>query len=201
MATIRKMSEKAKKLRANLTINEDNFKAKGVTLAGKTYTDITSTDKPVGSAYIQCSWFDDKQIKFMEEGLKAIGLNPTVSLEYSHHPLSHQYKNINVNDHPEVMDDLEWQLCTANMDVEAMKRHPFGIGLYMPSDPDEGITWESGFLYASHKPNLVVIPKKEINVPINLMMIKNTQIITIDKLATFDFNKDLIYKPYTGKVF
>ena len=50
MATIEKMSEKAKKLRANLTINEDNFKAKGVTLAGKTYTDITSTDKPVGNA-------------------------------------------------------------------------------------------------------------------------------------------------------
>ena len=44
-------------------------------------------------------------MKFMEEGLEAIGENPTVSLEYSHHPLSHQYNNINVNEHPEVMDD------------------------------------------------------------------------------------------------
>lgn len=178
-----------------------NTKSTKVALAGKEYIDTIYTDKPVGNAYIQCSWFDDKQMKFMEEGLKAIGLNPTVSLEYSHHPLSHQYKNINVNEHPEVMDDLEWQQATLNLDITAMKLHPFGIALYMPSDPDVGISWESGFLYASHKPNLVVIPKDETNVPINLMMIGNTQIITIDKLATFDFNKDFIYKPYTGKVF
>lgn len=185
----------------NQTIIDNSYYFAEVTLAGKKYQDRIYMRMPVASAYIQCSWFDDKQMKFMEEGLKAIGQNPTVSLEYSHHPLSHQYKDINVNDHPEVMDNLEWQLCTANMDVEAMKRHPLGIGLYMPSDPDEGIAWESGFLYASHKPNLVVIPKEDFNVPINLMMIKNTQIITIDKLADFDFNTDLIYKPYTGKVF
>ena len=183
------------------TSRDNSYFITEVTLAGKKYQDKTYMYKPVASAYIQCSWFDDKQMKFMEEGLKAIGQNPTVSLEYSHHPLSHQYKDINVNDHPEVMDDLEWQLCTANMDVEAMKRHPLGIGLYMPSDPDEGQCFEQGFLYASHKPNLIVIPKEDFNVPINLMVIKNTQIITIDKLATFDFNKDLIYKPYTGKVF
>lgn len=185
----------------NQTSIDNSYYITEVTLAGKKYQDRIYMRMPVTSAYIQCSWFDDKQKKFMEEGLKAIGQNPTVSLEYSHHPLSHQYKDINVNDHPEVMDNLEWQLCTANMDVEAMKRHPLGIGLYMPSDPDEGIAWESGFLYASHKPNLVVIPKEDFNVPINLMMIKNTQIITIDKLADFDFNTDLIYKPYTGKVF
>lgn len=183
------------------TSRDNSYFITEVTLAGKKYQDKTYKYKPVVSAYIQCSWFDDKQMKFMEEGLKAIGQNPTVSLEYSHHPLSHQYKDINVNDHPEVMDNLEWQLCTANMDVEAMKRHPLGIGLYMPSDPDEGQCFEQGYLYASHKPNLIVIPKEDLNVPINLMVIKNTQIITIDKLATFDFNKDLIYKPYTGKVF
>lgn len=183
------------------TSRDNSYFITEVTLAGKKYQDKTYKYKPVVSAYIQCSWFDDKQMKFMEEGLKAIGQNPTVSLEYSHHPLSHQYKDINVNDHPEVMDDLEWQHATINLDIEAMKEKAMGIALYMPSDPDVGISWESGFLYASHKPNLVVIPNDETNVPINLMMIGNTQIITIEKLATFDFNKDLIYKPYTGKVF
>ena len=185
----------------NQTSRDNSYFITEVTLAGKKYQDRIYVYMPVASAYIQCSWFDNNQKKFMEEGLKAIGQNPTVSLEYSHHPLSHQYKDINVNDHPEVMDNLEWQLCTANMDVEAMKRHSLGSGLYMPSDPDEGIAWESGFLYASHKPNLIVIPKEDFDVPINLMMTKNTQIITIDKLADFDFNTDLTYKPYTGKVF
>lgn len=183
------------------TIGKATIKPYKVVLAGKEYYDLHKINQPGVSAYIQCSWFSDNQMHFMEEGLKALAGNLTFNLANSHHPLSHQYNDINVNDHPEVMDDFEWQLCTANMDVEAMKRHPLGIGLYMPSDPDEGIAWESGFLYASHKPNLVVIPKEDFNVPINLMMIKNTQIITIDKLADFDFNTDLIYKPYTGKVF
>lgn len=182
-------------------MEEQQMNVNKVTLAGKTYDDITYKTNKVNTAYIQCSWFSPKQLKFMEEGLTALGKNPTISLKYSHHPLSHQYNDINVEEHPEVMDDLEWQHGTINLDIEAMKANPIGVALYMPSEPDEGIAWESGYLYASHKPNLVVIPSNETNVPINLMMIGNTQIITIDKLATFNFNTDLIYKPYTGKVF
>ena len=178
-----------------------NIKSTKVTLAGKTYEDITYTDKPVGNAYIQCSWFDDKQMKFMEEGLKAIGQNPTVSLGYSHHPLSHQYKNINVNDHPEVMDDLEWQSSTYLMDVTAMNRSSFGIGLYLPSDEDSGQAFEQGFLNACHKPNIIVIPDEEKDIPLNLMIGKgNTDIILLSRLSTYNFN-DIIYKPYKGKVF
>ena len=96
----------------NQTSRDNSYFITEVTLAGKKYQDRIYMYMPVASAYIQCSWFDDKQKKFMEEGLKAIGQNPTVSLEYSHHPLSHQYKDINVNDHPEVMDNLEWQSST-----------------------------------------------------------------------------------------
>lgn len=201
MAEIHEISEKGKELYAKYYEENTAIQNDSVVLAGKRYVDVTYANRPVNSAYIQCSWFSPKQMKFMEEGLKALGLNPTISLRYSHHPLSHQYKDINVEEHPEVMDDLEWQQATSNMDVEAMKRHPFGVGLFMPSEPDEGQGFEQGYLYATHKPNLLVIPKDETKVPINLMMIKNTQIITIDKLQEFDFNTDLIYKPYRGKVF
>lgn len=194
------MSEEAKKIMANLTVNGNN-KAKEVTLAGKTYTDITSTDKPVGNAYIQCSWFDDKQMKFMEAGLEAIGENPTVALEYSHHPLSHQYKDINVNEHPEVMGNLEWEQSTYQMDATAMDRSNFGIGLYIPSDIDDGVAYEEGYLKASHKPNIVVIPDDEIDVPLNLMVgMGNTDVIVLSQLPTYNFT-DIIYKPYGGKVF
>lgn len=183
------------------TIEPINFKGEQVTLAGKTYTDIVSLNEPAKSAYIQCSWFNDKQIKHMEAGLKAIGQNPTVSLKRSHHPLSHQYKDINVNDHPEVMDNLEWQSSTYLMDVTAMNRSSFGIGLYLPSDEDSGQAFEQGFLNACHKPNILVIPDKEKDIPLNLMIGKgNTEIILLSQLSTYNFN-DIIYKPYGGKVF
>lgn len=185
----------------NQTSRDNSYFFTEVTLAGKKYQDKTYKYRPVVSAYIQCSWFDDKQMKFMEEGLKAIGQNPTVSLEYSHHPLSHQYKDINVNDHPEVMDDLEWQSSTYLMDVTAMNRSSFGIGLYLPSDEDSGQAFEQGFLNACHKPNILVIPDEEKDIPLNLMIGKgNTDIILLSQLSTYNFN-DIIYKPYGGKVF
>ena len=182
------------------TIGKATIKPYKVVLAGKEYYDLHKIGKPCVSAYIQCSWFNPKQIKFMEEGLKAIAANPTVSLANSHHPLSHQYNDINVEEHPEVMDDFEWQTCTYKMDESAMDSHELGIALYLPSDPDEGIAYECGYLKASHKPNIVVIPDDETTTPINLMMIGNTQIIKMSELANFDFN-NIIYKPYKGKVF
>ena len=183
------------------TIEPRNFKGEQVTLAGKTYTDIVSLDEPAKSAYIQCSWFNDKQIKHMEAGLKAIGQNPTVSLKRSHHPLSHQYNDINVEEHPEVMEDFEWQACTYAMDMSNLYGNDLGIGLYVPSDPDEGLTYECGALKAAHKANIIVIPDDEMDVPMNLMMgMGNTRIIKLSELHKFDFN-NVTYERYTGKVF
>lgn len=182
------------------TIGKATIKPYKVVLAGKEYYDLHKINQPGVSAYIQCSWFSDNQMHFMEEGLKALADNLTFNLANSHHPLSHQYKDINVNDHPEVMDDFEWQSCTYKMDESAMDSHELGIALYLPSDPDEGIAYECGYLKASHKPNIVVIPDDETTTPINLMMIGNTQIIKMSELANFDFN-NIIYKPYKGKVF
>lgn len=181
--------------------NKQDLQTTNVTLAGKTYQDITYRNKPVNNAYIQCSWFDDQQIAFMEAGLKAIGQNPTVSLEYSHHPLSHQYNDINVEEHPEVMDDFEWQESTFLMDQTAMDRSSLGIALYLPDDEDSGIAYEMGYLRASHKLNVIVLPDDKMNIPLNLMIgMGNTNIIPFSQLKTYDFT-DVIFKPYKGKVF
>ena len=183
------------------TIGKATIKPYKVVLAGKEYYDLHKIGKPGVSAYIQCSWFSDNQMHFMEEGLKALAGNLTFNLANSHHPLSHQYNDINVNDHPEVMDDFEWQHSTYNMDITAMNTYPLGVGLYLPDEIDDGQGFEQGYLNAIHKPNLLVIPD-DCKTPLNLMVgMGNTQIIKLSELQSFDFNHDLIYKPYKGKVF
>lgn len=173
-----------------------------VTLAGKKYVDVIDNSEvsPV-RAYIQCSWFSPEEIKFMEEGLRILGENTTVSLKYSHHPLSHQYNDVDVNEHPEVMNDREWQQNTYMLDENAMYGMEMGIGLFMPSKPDVGQTYEQGVLHALHKPNILIIPDDEKNIPLNLMVgCGNTRIITLSEAKTFNFH-DVMFKPYDGKVF
>lgn len=182
-------------------MTEHNTKMETVTLMGKDYQDLTYIDQPAVSAYIQCSWFSDKQIEHMNKGLEAIAQNPTVSLKRSHHPLSHQYNGINVEEHPEVMEDYEWQENTYQMDMSNLYGKDLGIGLYVPSDVDEGQAYEQGALKAAHIPNIIVIPDDEMNVPMNLMVgMGNTRIIKLSELHKFDFN-NVTYERYTGKVF
>ena len=45
-------------------------------------------------AYIACSWFTPEQREQLDAGVKAIEANPTVSREFSHFPLDHQYKGM-----------------------------------------------------------------------------------------------------------
>lgn len=173
-----------------------------VELAGRKYEDVVvHNGVSAVRAYIQCSWFSPEEIDFMEKGLKVLGQNPSVSLQYSHHPLSHQYNDIDVNEHPEVMGDREWQQNTYQMDMHAMYGMEMGIGLFMPSKPDVGQTYEQGVLYALHKPNILIIPDDEKDIPLNLMVgCGNTRIITLSEARDFDFH-DVMFKPYDGKVF
>ena len=160
----------------------DSIVYQKVVLAGNEYEDKHYVLKPSVSAYIQCSWFSDNQMRYMEEGLELLSDNLTFNLANSHHPLSHQYNDINVNDHPEVMDDFEWQHSTYNMDITAMNTYPLGVGLYLPDEIDDGQGFEQGYLNAIHKPNLLVIPD-DCKTPLNLMVgMGNTQIIKLSEL-------------------
>lgn len=62
-------------------MTEHNTKIETVTLMGKNYQDLTYIEQPAVSAYIQCSWFSDKQIEHMNKGLEAIAQNPTVFIK------------------------------------------------------------------------------------------------------------------------
>ncbi len=152
-------------------------------------------------AYLMYSWFDQKQTDFMNTGLEVLKGNPTLDFENSFKPLDGQYGDLNVEEHPEVMENVEWQLGTFRNDYMDMCSADIGVALYLPDDSDEGIAWELGFLFAMHKVTVLVIPDDQQGVPINLMTaIGITRIITLSEAKTFNFNH-IVYKPYHGKVF
>ena len=166
-----------------------------------TSTKLVEAPMPPVKAYIGCSWFSDKQTKHMKEGIKAIKSNPSVSWEYSHYPLAHQYKGMDVNNNPEIMLNKEWQMGTFKTDVNGIKTSELGIMLYVPSEPDDGQAWEMGNLYTSGKACVVVIPDDEIHEPLNLMVACGvTRIIKLSELATFDF-RHVVADVYDGEVY
>ena len=173
-----------------------------VTLAGKRYTDLTDNSiVPPVRAYIQCSWFSKEETEYMEKGLEVLGQNTSVSLQYSHHPLSHQYNDVDVNEHPEVMKNIEWQQNTYQTDMHAIYGMEIGIGLFMPSKLDTGQTYEQGVLHALNKPKVLIIPDDEKSNPLNLMVgCGNTRIITLTEAKKFDFRAPM-FNCYNGTVF
>lgn len=87
------------------------------------------------------------------------------------------------------------------LDENAMYAMNMGIGLFMPSKPDVGQTYEQGVLHALHKPNILIIPDDEKDIPLNLMVgCGNTRIITLSEVPEFNFH-DLVFTPYDGRVF
>lgn len=166
-----------------------------------TSTKLVEAPMPPVKAYIGCSWFSDKQTKHMKAGIEAIKANPSVSWEYSHYPLAHQYKGMDVNKNPEIMLDKEWQMVTVSADIEGIKGCELGIMLYVPSEPDDGQAWEMGNLYGHGKQCVVVIPDDEVHEPLNLMVAcGTTRIIKLSELATFDF-RHVVADVYEGEVY
>ena len=166
-----------------------------------TSTKLVEAPMPPVKAYIGCSWFSDKQTEHMKAGIEAIKANPSVSWEYSHYPLAHQYKGMDVNKNPEIMLDKEWQMATVSADIEGIKGCELGIMLYVPSEPDDGQAWEMGNLYGHGKQCVVVIPDDEVHEPLNLMVAcGTTRIIKLSELDTFDF-RHVVADVYDGEVY
>lgn len=160
---------------------------------------MTNEPSPV-KAYIACSWFTPEQRAQLDAGLKAIEQNPTVSREFSHFPLDHQYKNMDVNEHPELTHDVEWQNRTYVSDIEGMMGADIGIMLYNPAQIDDGVAYEMGYLRALGKQAVMVIPD-DTEKPLNLMVaIGVTRIIRMKDLATFDF-RHVTSGTYQGGVY
>ena len=151
-------------------------------------------------AYIACSWFTPEQRTQLDEGLKALEKNPTVARQFSYFPLDHQYNGLDVNKHPEISQDIEWQNRTFISDIEGMMGADIGIMLYNPSQIDDGVAYELGYLRALGKQTVLVIPDDN-KTPLNLMLaIGVTGIIHMSELATFDF-RFVTSRTFKGEVY
>lgn len=155
------------------------------------------------TAYYAGGWFNDVQCKLLSDGKKALIANSTVDFDNSYVPLEHQYKGLDVDSHPDLMQDQEWQAGTYLGDVSGISGTDLVVAFIDPDEVDPGTTFEMGYGMAIHKPVVVVIPDKrpDETTELNLMVAKGcTQVITMSELATFNFNL-IPAKPYLGKVF
>ncbi|WP_282709447.1 nucleoside 2-deoxyribosyltransferase [Ligilactobacillus sp. Marseille-Q7487] len=150
-------------------------------------------------AYIACSWFNEKQVAHMKAGLAAIEQNPSISRKFSHWPLDYSYKGLSVEEHPELLEDVEWQSRTYVSDIEGMMGADLGIMLYTPECFDDGVAFECGFLRGNNKQAVLVVPDDN-EAPINLMVALGvTRVIKLSELATYDF-RHVVSSTYQGKV-
>ncbi|MCV3295686.1 nucleoside 2-deoxyribosyltransferase [Oenococcus kitaharae] len=150
--------------------------------------------------YFACSWFTDTQVENMNKGISLIKENESINWAQSYYPLDHQYKGLSVTEHPELLNDSEWQMGTFNGDVNGINTSDLVVAMYLPNEADEGIAWELGYAYAIHKAVVLVVPDGE-NEAVNLMPAMGvTKVITISQLKDFDFN-NVVYQPYYGPVY
>ena len=75
-----------------------------------------------------------------------------------------------------------------------------GIMLYNPAQIDDGVAYELGYLRASGKQTVLVIPD-DADEPLNLMIaVGVSRIIRMSELATFDF-RHVVSGTYQGGVY
>ena len=161
---------------------------------------MTSNSKTV---YQAGGFFSDFQRKLLSDGRKALTINPTIDFDNSYVPLEHQYKGLDVDSHPELLQDHEWQAGTYLGDVSGIAGTDLVVAFIDPDNVDPGTTFEMGYGMAINKPVVVVIPDKLPDEPtkLNLMVAKGcTQVITMSQLAEFNFSL-IPAIPYLGKVF
>lgn len=153
------------------------------------------------TVYFCAGWFTDKQNKAYKEAMDAIKSNPTVDVENSYVPLQHQYKDMRVDEHPEILHDREWQTATYNGDRVGVQTSDVILAVYIPEEEDIGMGIELGMARQLGKYNLIVIPDEEWGKPINLMTFGVADnFIKMSDLKDYDFNKPS-FNFYDGAVY
>lgn len=153
------------------------------------------------TVYFCAGWFTDKQNKAYKEAMDALKQNPSIDLENSYVPLDHQYKDINVAEHPEVLGDKEWCTATFNGDRLGVKTSDVILAVYVPEEEDVGMGVELGMASSLGEYICLVIPDEDYGKKINLMswgIADNA--IKMSDLAKFDFNKP-VFNFYEGNVY
>ena len=142
------------------------------------------------TVYFGAGWYNDKQNDAYKKTMKALEENPTIDLENSYVPLDHQYKGINVEEHPEYLRDREWETATYRGDLTGIKTSDIMIGVYLPDEEDVGLGMELGYALSQGKYIVLIIPDEDYGKPINLMSWGVCDIaLKLSEVKDFDFNK------------
>lgn len=91
------------------------------------------------TVYFCAGWFTDKQNKAYKEAMEAIKNNPTVDVENSYVPLQHQYKDLRVDEHPELLEDREWSTATFNGDRVGVQTSDVILAIYKQHTENTGL--------------------------------------------------------------
>lgn len=142
------------------------------------------------TVYFCAGWFTEKQNKAYKQAMAAIQDNPTIDVENSYIPLQHQYKNLRVDEHPELLEDKEWATATYNGDRVGVSTSDMVLAVYIPEEEDVGMGVELGMASALGKYITVVIPDEDFGKPINLMSWGIADnFIKMSELPTYNFNQ------------
>ncbi len=96
-------------------------------------------NKMAKTVYFAAGWFTPKQNAAYEQVMAAIKKNKTINDADSYVPLAHQYKGLRVDEHPELLEDKEWQIATFNGDCVGIKSSDIFLCTYLPDEEDIGL--------------------------------------------------------------
>lgn len=159
-----------------------------------------ASKNPTKDIYLAGGWFNDYQKFSLDMATRMLIKNKTVG--YIHVPLLHQYKNASMeNDEEGIFGTFEWSTATYQADITAMQLADLGVMLWDSPTPDEGTSFEQGFLTALNKPNVLVTTNDNPDKGMNLMNAKamTAYVDQWDTLIDYDFNC-IMTGFYTGKV-
>lgn len=154
------------------------------------------------SIYLAGGWFNELQKEMLLGANYVLSVNPTVG--HVHVPILHQYHDATEdNDLEGIFGGYEWSNETFKADVTAMDLADLGVFLYDAKNPDDGTAFEIGYMYANHKPTILVtkdIEPKDAN--LNLMIAKSMTVYmdSYETLASYDFN-EIMPEPFKGGIF
>lgn len=155
--------------------------------------------------YQACSWFKGEQTKHMKDVYKTLKENKTCDYENSYRPLDLQFEGVNVDENPEFLEEhyqqIAWGNETYQNDISGISNSDIGVFAWTPKSPDEGQSFEMGYMKAMGKPVLVVVPDGQKDLAMNLMVAYGaTQVIELSELKDINLNK-VFNKPYDGGLF
>lgn len=154
------------------------------------------------TVYLASPWFDDTQASLLIEAYKNLLQNPTIS--HIHVPLLHQYHgqvlSSGETEHTDAFK-YEWATKTFEADTVAMCNSDLAVALETSSDVDTGTSWESGAMWAMHKPVVALFSGDLDEHPVNLMesFSVSSYVTSPEELKEFNF-LDIATRKFEGAI-